>query len=425
MRHFFNKLLRNIEEMLHNIHLFVYVFLKAKVHRYFLIMLFLMVISAIIFMVIEADQVREIAAEIDDEGLSGGIVNVFFWSVITILSHHYYSMFTLSMGSRILVVLMIFFSMITVSIFIGNVASALTSKKMLENRGIIEISKLKDHYIICGWKKFMGKFIETIIDNNPSISLKKIAVLANIETSVIELFRQNHPHLKDIVINRGNHYNESLLKTINANKAQKVLILADETCINSNVGIDSLTVLTAVTVRSLNKNVPITAELIDIRFEKYLKTAHVDETIYKTEYNMSLVAGSLQQVGLTKVINDLLIKHNTGSLKTLPVPVDLYEKTFSDLKGHYKQSRDALVIGVIENAGNLLVRKREAIRSAQKTADVSVLINNLKAAKQIENNLPHFLPEDDYIIPYNSLAIIIQKENRKPNVTATSLSQAQ
>lgn len=412
MKHFINKLLHNIEDMFHNIHLFIYVFIKAKVHRYFLIMLLLMVISAIIFMIIEAEQIRSLAAEIDEEGLTGGMVSVFFWSIITILSHHYYSMFTLSMGSRILVILMIFFSMITVSMFIGNVASALTSKKMMENRGLIEISKLKDHYIICGWKKGMGKFIETIIANNPSIPLKRIAVLANIETSDIELFRQNYPLLKDVIVIRGSHYNENLLKKINARKAKKVLILADETGRSSNVGIDSLTVLAAMTVREINKYIPITAELTDIRFEKYLKTAHIDEIIYNNEYSMSLIAGSIIQVGLTKVINDLLVKHNTGSLQTLPIPADLFEKSFVELKNHFKQSKDALVVGLIENAGNLLERKQEAIRSAQKTADVSLLVKNLKTAKQVENNLTHFLPGNDYTIPHNSLAIVIQKENR-------------
>lgn len=63
----------------------------------------------------------------------------------------------------------------------------------------------------------------------------------------------------------------------------------------------------------------------------------------------------------------------------------------------------------VEDVGNLLERKKEAIRTAQKTADVTILINNLKYAKNIENNRSNLLPQDDYIIPGNSMAVVMKK----------------
>lgn len=416
MKSLFVKLYRKIEEIAYNIHLFIYVFLKAKVHRYFLILLVLILISAALFVLIEAEHFYEVSQRLDEESIKGGLIKVIFWTIITILSHHYYDMFTLSLAGRILVILMIFFSMITVSIFIANVASALTSRKMMENRGIIEITKLKDHYLICGWRKVMGKFLETIIRNNPAIPLKKYVILANIEPNEIELFRQNHHHFKDIPIIRGDHYNENILSKLNVERAKKVLILADETGKDPYIGIDSLTVLTAITIRSISKTVQVTAELTDMSFEKYLRTAYVDEIIYKNEYGHSLLASSLQQVGLTKVINDLLITHQTGLLKTMQIPSVFYEKRFVELKNNLEKDGDNLIIGLIENVGNLVLRKREAVRVAQKTADVSLLVRNLKSAKSIESCLSHLLPEDDYIIPYNSMAIVVERQKNPDNI---------
>lgn len=212
-----------------------------------------------------------------------------------------------------------------------------------------------------------------------------------------------------MIIIRGDHYNETLLKKVNINYAKKVLILSDQSLSDSGVGVDSLTVLTAMTIRSISLNVSITAELTDIKFEKYLHNAHVDEIIYTNEYSNSLLATSLHQVGLTKIINDLLIKHQTAHMTTEYIPVQYHLKKYKELKEFYQSRDGTLVIGLLENVGNLNERKQEAIRTAQKTADVTLLINNLKNAKNIENNQSHLLPDDDYAIPANSLAILIKK----------------
>ena len=36
------------------------------------------------------------------------------------------------------------------------------------------------------------------------------------------------------------------------------------------------------------------------------------------------------------------------------------------------------------------------------------IVENLKKVKTLQSNLPHFTPEDDYIIPGNSKAIFIR-----------------
>ena len=69
----------------------------------------------------------------------------------------------------------------------------------------------------------------------------------------------------------------------------------------------------------------------------------------------------------------------------------------------------------MENVGSFLERKNEAVREAQKTADIKKLIENLKEAKTMENNRPNINPDDDYIIPKNSVAIVIGKERKIEN----------
>lgn len=404
-----NVIISRIEDILSRVNLFLYIFRKERVHHYFLILVFLMFLSAIAFFAVEAEFVIEATESIGEDSIGNRILAMLYWSIVTISTTGYGDIIPNTQTGRALVIVMLFFSIGAVSLFTANLASALTNKKLLESRGIMEIAKLKNHFVICGWKNNMGKFLEELTEANPSVPLNKITIIANIEPDEIELFRQNFPQYKQIVIVRGDHYNETLLRKTNIGVAKKVLVLSDETSTDSSVGIDSVTVLTAMTVRSISMNVSITAELTDVKFEKHFRNAYVDEIIYKNEYSVSLMANSLQQVGLTKIINDLLINHQTATLLTKHIPEKYYGKEFKVLKSFYSQNEGLLLIGLLENVGNLLERKKEAIRSAQKTADVSLLVSNLKTAKGIENNRSNLLPANNYIIPHNSLAIVIEK----------------
>ena len=186
------------------------------------------------------------------------------------------------------------------------------------------------------------------------------------------------------------------------------MILADESNISASpTEIDSKTIMTAMTIRSISMNIKICAELLDMKFEKYLSNTHVDEIIFTNEYSKSLIANSFARVGVAKVVNELLDTHTTAYISTEKIPNELIGKSFSDLKAHLRTTKNYLTIGILENVGSYLERKNEALREAQKTADISKLILNLKHAKRMENNLPCINPDDNYVIPQHSMAIII------------------
>ena len=53
--------------------------------------------------------------------------------------------------------------------------------------------------------------------------------------------------------------------------------------------------------------------------------------------------------------------------------------------------------------------KMDALREAQKTTDISKLVQNLKDVKEMSVNNPVFAPSDDYIIKKHSMAIILER----------------
>ena len=168
--------------------------------------------------------------------------------------------------------------------------------------------------------------------------------------------------------------------------------------------------MTAMTLRSISQNIRICAELLDIKFEKYLQSANVEEIIRTNEYSQALIASSFTKVGVTNAVNDLLNLHTNAFIVTHNFPDTYYGAKYSDLRDYFKQSDNLVLIGLLENIGSYVERKTEAVRDAQKTADISKLIDNLKQAKNMETNLSNMIPPDDYTVPKNSVAIVIGKK---------------
>ena len=374
------KISDNLQVVFGEMKIFFYLFRKENVFRYFMFILIIMIVFAAIFWFLEYDTIIQQVEHPDDMTLFQKIVTTIYWSAVTITTVGYGDYSPTTTAGRIIVIFMMFLSLGTVSLFTANLASALTTKKLLERRGIMSLSDLKDHYLILGWKTAMNHILDEIIQSNPDISLKKIIIIAGIEPDTIEVFYQQYPEYQDVVILRGEPNNETLLRKANLTKTRRILILSDESAPASVSEIDSRTVMTAMTIRAVSPDVKVSAELLDMKFEKYLKSAHIDDIIYTNEYSKVLIANSFAHVGLIKIINQLLGTEDPANITTEPIPGELIGKNIGELKKH-SATENSILIGILENVGSFIERKEEAIRDAQKTADVTKLITNLKQAK--------------------------------------------
>ncbi len=406
-----SKFSRFISGLISQFRVYYYLFKKESVFTYFLVIFFLMVFSAGLFMIFEFGRLVS-AGGVENDAFYVQIITALYWATVTISTAGYGDIVPITPQGKILVIIVLYLSIATVSLFTANLASALTTKKLMERRGIMNLRELNDHYIICGWKKAMNQILAEIVFQNPKINLKKIIIIANIEPEDIELFYQQYPDYQQITIIRGEHYNEALLKKANVQKASRVIILSDESSSTSPTEADSKTVMAAMAINSLSNNIKVSAEIMDKKFEKYLTSAHVEEIIFTNEYNKVLIANSLTQVGITKIINNLLNAGLPGFITTAKIPPMYVGQNFSELRNYYRDKSKALLIGLLENVGSYIQRKKEAIREAQKTADITKLITNLNSAKKMENYLPNINPDENYKIPYNSMAVLIEREKK-------------
>jgi voltage-gated potassium channel len=174
--------------------------------------------------------------------------------------------------------------------------------------------------------------------------------------------------------------------------------------------------MTVLTVKSMARTVYVTAEVLDRKFESYLKHAACDEILFSRDFSRQMIASTSATNGMSHIIHELLSHEHTDSrLSTEEIPQRDVGGAFKDFRADYEKPNRRIVLGVLENTGTPSRMKMEALREAQKTSDVSQLITNLQKVKGLEVNRPVFLPGDDYQVQRYSLAIVLEREEQGSN----------
>ena len=97
-------------------------------------------------------------------------------------------------------------------------------------------------------------------------------------------------------------------------------------------------------------------------------------------------------------------------MTTLSVPKEFVGQSFTRYSAYVNSQGGKLLLGILENTGSPHAIKLEALREAQKTSDVSQLVNNLREVKALEVNRPILMPDEEYLIQQHCLGIVLERE---------------
>ena len=329
-----------------------------------------------------------------------------WWTLVTAATVGYGDQVPLTTGGRLIAVLIMVFGIGRLGMVSGRIASWLVNWKIKEGSGLADQKEVKKHFVICGWKNEMISVLEDILRVNPDLSDADIVLVSNVEPAKVENVR-SHPSLQNIRFVRGDYVEENVLLRANIKQATKVLVLADSSAKASDQEVDARTVMSVLTIKTISKDIYTCVELIDSKFKRYLENVHCDEIILSREYNRILLANATAASGLAHIIQDLLDVEGSR-LVTKNFPARFVGDTFANLSKYFMEDENTIVIGILENTGNIFQRKREALQEAQKTPDISRLVANLQEVKELRGNLPVFNPGPEYELKSYSRAILIQ-----------------
>ena len=286
----------------------------------------------------------------------------------------------------------------------GKFASFLFDRQQKKDRGLLKMNKIKNHFLICGWKPNFERILEGILLANPEIPPEKIILLNNSSQNEMEKIKADS-RFKNINYIHGDFTDEDTLLKSQIKTAERTLILADNSENFSSLETDSRTVLAVITIKNLNPKIYCVAEIIDSKFEKHLSLAHCDEIILSADYGQNLLIQASSGKGMSHILRELISEESDSGILICDIPQKFVGNNYGDFRLSLKTSD--ILIGLLENTGNFYSRRKEALAEAQKNPNVEEVVSNLKKVKYLKSNLPVFAPKDDYIIPKNAKAIFI------------------
>ncbi len=340
-----------------------------------------------------------------------------WWGIVTFLTVGYGDRFPITPMGRILATLLMFSGVFVISLLTARISSIYFEAAIKKRRGDVDTENLKDHFVVCGWSDDMQDLLLHIMEFNPDLHSNQIVLLAAINDTQRENLL-SHPKLSELGILNGEYYSENLLKRSASERARKVLILADRTPsasgqLPTQVEVDARTIMCAMSLSNISRGTMIAAEILDPKMAEYLKIAGVSEIIYSREYSRLLLGNASGGTGVVNILYDLIDPKTPSKISTYPVPHEMNGSTYKELRVNFEKANpDLIIIGILENFGNQQFIKEQALRKAQQTTDISLLVNNLKSVRNIKCNQPIFHPEPEFVIHEGSLAIGIENRTR-------------
>ncbi len=366
------------------------------------IVVFLLLI-AVVFIIFHSEQ--------KTNSRINSLFDAIWYTLVTLTTVGYGDITPNSVMGRVAAMFLLIVGVAIFGILSGKFASFLLDRQQKKGRGLIIMGKMKNHFIICGWKPGFEKILEGILFANPEIPAERIVIVNNADRTEIETVLANDK-FKGVNFLYGDFTDEEILMKAQIKNAERVLILADSSKQYSTLETDSRTVLGVITIKNLSPKVYCVAEIIDSKFEKHLSLARCDEIILTSDYEQNLLVQASSGKGMSHILRELVSEEDSSVIVLQDIPLEFVGKEYGVYKSSLK-TRDIL-IGVLENTGNFYVRRNEALAEAQKNPDVEKIVSNLKKVKTLKSNIPVFNPTDDYIVPESSKAIFIRAKTDEP-----------
>jgi voltage-gated potassium channel len=324
-----------------------------------------------------------------------------WWAVVTLTTVGYGDAYPVTGPGRLVASAMMVVGVVLVGTFTAKIAAVLVERRIREGRGLGQ-SQLSGHLVVVGWKSDMPELVEGLLQAQRSLGAERVVLVNGAGEAANEELLARFAGLAYV---HGDTVDPAVLRRAGVDRAARVVVLADESVPRSDQETDARTVMTVMNVESLAPEVYTCAEVLGRTFVEQLKVARCDEIVLSRGHARAMLLSASAATGMSPLVERLLAP-GTG-LATVPVPEGFVGRPFVELAEHLRRESGRLVIGLVENTGHAQAIKREALRAAQMTDDVSQLLDNLRVVREIVPNRPVLNPPPGYAVPRHALAVVL------------------
>ena len=267
------------------------------------------------------------------------ITNALWWSIVTLTTVGYGDLYPTTTGGRLVGAVLMILGIGVLGAFTGQLASLLTERRRLKDKGLLVDVNLSGHIIFSDWSPRAASVFDTIRADERGRS-RAIVLIAELEESPF-------PDDPNFIFIRGKT-NESNLARAHLDTADTVIAFGDPAL--DEEGRDAKVVLHLLTIESLNPSVHTIAEVEQRSTVAHCRRAKADEVIIGGEFTSHLLSRASIDHGISGVLSELMDPRTGMEIFKVPLPSPYVGQSFGDVLHTVKQEYDCLVIGVEERA---------------------------------------------------------------------------
>ena len=257
-------------------------------------------------------------------------------SFVTITTVGYGDSVPITAGGRATCIVSMVLGISLLSLYISTRAALRVEKVKRRARGLQRSIKLRDHFVVCGWNG-RGSYVLSALEQGTEKERTPIALLCDLEEKPVD---------DDYVFFiRGSQVTEKDLRRANISEARAAILLADEETGGKKDDIDARTVLSALTARSINPEIQMTAEVLDPENIHHLKRAGVGEILDSDSLGGNLMARSALHYGLIGIVSEL-VAAGAKRLYRVSVNEEMAGMDYGELLSYLQRDQGCTLVGV-------------------------------------------------------------------------------
>lgn len=323
-----------------------------------------------------------------------------WWSLVTVATVGYGDIVPKTDLGRIFASLTILSGVILISMFTATISSVFVARKIKESQGLQDID-FTNHTLICGWNNHVEdvlRIFERYHTKQMQIVLVNDAPPERIE-SVINAYQRI-----EIKFVRGDFSRETILNRANVKHADSAIVVPD----SGAVGADEKTLLTILTMKSLNPKIKVCAHILNRENRQHVKRANADEVIVSDQYTAFFLANNILYPGAAQVASEMLDYERGNDVHRVPIPEEFVGRPFGELYIHFKKNNNWTILGLVNeeetvSLSDILSHDTSAIDAFIERKFREAGINVAEKSGMRVNVNPSF----DYILQKKDIAVIL------------------